>query len=95
VQSMRPVQRAQTLKDMFDADLRDELDARKFYTIAAQAAEKAGDLGTRDLFSETLKDEEGHIAWLEKQITLMQRLGETGYTQLLLTNGPPDAEEAA
>jgi bacterioferritin len=86
VQTMRPVQRAQTLKDMFDADLRDELEARKFYTLAAQTAEKAGDLGTRDLFAATLKDEEGHIAWLEKQITLMQRLGETAYTQTLLAD---------
>jgi bacterioferritin len=84
--SMNKVDRSQTLRDMFDADLRDENEARKFYTQAANACHQAGDLVSRDLFTELVHDEEGHIDWLETQIGLIDRLGEQGYTQLQIGN---------
>lgn len=80
--SINKVDRSQTLKDMFEADLRDEHEARKFYTQAAGVCQEAGDLGSRDLFTDLVHDEEGHIDWLETQLGLIDRLGERGYTQL-------------
>ena len=71
--------RAQALTDMFEADLRDEQDAIKFYTQAARAADEAGDIGTRDLFERTALDEEGHMAWLELQLSLLARMGEPAF----------------
>ena len=78
------IARAQSLKDMFQADLADELDARKFYTQAAKDSEAAGDLGSRALFAGIAADEEGHIAWLEGQLSLLERLGEVAFTQMYL-----------
>ena len=40
-----------------------------------------GDIGSRDLFSRLVLDEEGHIDWLETQLGLLQRLGEPTYLQ--------------
>ncbi len=71
--------RAQALQDMFEADLRDEQDAIKFYTDAARTADEAGDIGTRELFERTALDEEGHIAWLELQLSLLKKMGEPAY----------------
>lgn len=75
-------QRAQSLADMFEADLRDEQDAVKFYTNAARAANEAGDIGTRNLFERTSLDEEGHMAWLELQLSLLKRMGEPAFTAM-------------
>ncbi len=72
-------QRAQGLADMFEADLRDEEDAIRFYTSAAQAASADGDIGTRVLFERIVLDEEGHKAWLELQLDLLKRMGEPAY----------------
>lgn len=83
------IARAQTLKDMFEADLRDEYEAREFYTKASNAAHEAGDIGTRDLFATIVHDEEGHIDWLEGQLDLLNRLGEVGFMQMYVT---PDEE---
>lgn len=82
MRSAEPVNRAQSMKDMLEADLRDEIEARKYYTAAARAADEAGDLGTRDLFQRLTLDEEGHIAWLETQLALLGRIGEPAYLQM-------------
>jgi len=79
VKAAKTPQRAQSLKDMFEADLADEEDAIKFYTKAANAAAEAGDIGTRTLFEKIVLDEEGHKAWLELQLDLLQRIGEATY----------------
>lgn len=85
--------RAQALKDMFEADLRDEKDAIKFYTQAAHAAAEAGDIGTRKLFENTALDEEGHMSWLELQISLIERMGEPTYIAMHV--GDPEGQEEA
>jgi bacterioferritin len=79
VKAAKTPQRAQTLKDMFQADLGDEEDAIKFYTDAARTAAEVGDVGTRTLFEKIVLDEEGHKSWLELQLDLLQRIGEPAY----------------
>jgi len=71
--------RAKSLAEMFKNDLADEEDAIRFYTDAARAASEVGDIGTRTLFEKILLDEEGHKAWLELQIDLLERMGEPAY----------------
>lgn len=90
-QSMNSVARAQSLKDMFEADLRDEYEARAFYTDASNRAHAANDLGTRDMFATIALDEEGHIEWLETQIGLLERMGEPGFYQLYASGGGGEA----
>ena len=81
----KPPHRAKTLVDMFKADLSDEEDAIAFYTKAAKAADEAGDIGSRTLFEQIVMDEEGHKAWLELQIDLIERIGEQAYSAKLVT----------
>lgn len=71
--------RAQALEDMFEVDLRDEKDAITFYVEAARLADEAGDIGSRDLFERTALDEEGHMTWLEQQLSLLNRMGEPAF----------------
>lgn len=83
----KPVHRAQSLTDMFRADLAAEEEAIGFYVRASKAAFEAGDLGTRVLFEEIALDEEGHKAWLEGQLDLIERLGEKTYSAKFVTVG--------
>jgi len=71
--------RAQSLNDMFQADLEDEKGAIKFYTEAAREAAEEGDIGSRVLFEKIALDEEGHMSWLDLQISLIARMGEPAY----------------
>lgn len=72
--------RAETLEDMFKADLADEEEAIEFYLMAAKQANEANDIGSRMLFEKIAIDEEGHKAWLELQLELINRLGEQAYS---------------
>lgn len=86
-------EKAETLPDMFEADLADEEDAIGYYTKAAQHAAEIGDIGTRTLFEKIVLDEEDHKGWLELQLDLIQRLGEKTYSARLVSLGD-DPERA-
>jgi bacterioferritin len=88
----KPPHRAKSLVEMFKADLADEEDAIEFYTKAAQVAAEAGDIGSRVLFEEIVLDEEGHKAWLELQLDLIERLGEPAYSARFVTVGEEKGE---
>jgi bacterioferritin len=71
--------RASSLKHMFELDLADEQEAIQFYTAASRQAADDGDLGSRMLFERIAIDEEGHISWLDLQLSLLHRMGEPAY----------------
>ncbi len=77
--------RATSLKAMFESDLAEEKGAVAFYTEAAEAAADDSDIGTRTLFEKVLLDEEGHMAWLDLQLDLLERMGEPAYTARHMT----------
>jgi bacterioferritin len=79
VEASKTPKRATSLKSMFESDLAEERGAVAFYTEAAEAAVKDSDLGTRALFERVLIDEEGHSAWLDLQLDLLERMGEPAY----------------
>lgn len=79
VEAAKPPRRAASLKAMFESDLAEEKGAVAFYTEAAEAAVKDSDIGTKALFERILLDEEGHTAWLELQLDLLERMGEPAY----------------
>lgn len=79
--------RAKSLMDMFLADLADEAEALAFYIQASKDADKEGDLGSREIFEQIALDEEGHKAWLELQISLIERIGEQAYSAKWITLG--------
>ena len=90
----KPPVRAETLADMFRADLADEEDAIAFYTRAARQAYDADDVGSRALFEKIALDEEGHKAWLELQLDLIDRIGEQAYSAKLVSLGPDETAPA-
>ena len=88
VPAKKPV-RADTLAEMFETDRKDEAEAIAFYSQAARDAAEANDIGTRVLFETIALDEEGHWAWLDQQLALLERMGEPAFYQIYIG---PDAE---
>lgn len=78
-------QRAGSLVDMFKADLADEEEAIEFYLSAARQAYEANDVGSRMLFERIAMDEEGHKAWLELQLELIERIGDRAYSAKMVS----------
>ncbi|MHC2066517.1 bacterioferritin [Bremerella sp. T1] len=74
----KPV-RANSLQELFKTDMDDEKEAIEFYTKASQQAAADSDIGTRQLFEKIVLDEEEHMAWLELQLDLIERMGEPSY----------------
>lgn len=72
--------KAESLREMFEMDRADEADAIGFYTRAAINADSVGDIGTRLLFERVMSDEESHQGWLDKQLALLERLGEKTFS---------------
>jgi bacterioferritin len=68
-----------TVKEMIENDLKLELGAVKQYNDSVKIATTEGDNGSRDLFVTLLKDEEGHVDFLEAQVHLMKELGYERY----------------
>jgi bacterioferritin len=68
-----------SVKDMIQSDLALEVGAVKQYNDAVQIATTEGDNGSRDLFVQLLKDEEGHVDWLEAQVHQIKELGYERY----------------
>ncbi|MET3601257.1 bacterioferritin [Martelella mangrovi] len=85
--------KANSLPEMFKSDMADEEEAIKVYTEGARLAADLGDIGTRTLFEKIVLDEEGHKAWLELQLDLIERLGEKTYSSKLVAFGDDDDAE--
>ncbi len=87
LQAAKVPARAQSLEEMFTADLVDEKEAITFYTMSARQAD---DIGTRNLFERTALDEEGHMSWLELQLSLLKRMGEPAFTAMQIGQPVPE-----
>ncbi len=82
--SMEPMSLSigQSVKEMIESDLKLELGAVASYNEAIKISVENHDNGSRDLFVRLLKDEEGHVDWLEAQ---MHQIKEIGYERYLIT----------
>jgi len=72
----------QNVKEVLEADLAGEYDARTSYKKSREICQELGDYVTMKLFEELLQDEEGHIDFLETQLELLSKIGEEKYGQL-------------
>jgi bacterioferritin len=91
LQHLNPLNIGQTIKEVLEADLAGEREARTAYSQAREACHEAGDYISMKLFEELLGDEEGHIDFLETQLQLLEAIGPERYGQL--NAEPTDAEE--
>jgi len=71
-----------SVKDMIESDLNLEHEAVASYNDSIRVCVENSDNGSRDLFMRLLKDEEGHVDWLEAQV---HQIGEIGYERYLIT----------
>lgn len=81
MQSLDPLHIGQTVKEVIDCDLAAEHGARNLYQEAATHCHAVRDYVSRDLFEELMRDEEGHIDFLETQLDLIAKLGLELYAQ--------------
>ena len=81
MQVLDPLHIGQSVKEILDADLAAEIGARALYQEAATHSHSVKDYVSRDLFEELMKDEEGHIDFLETQLDLVKKLGVELYSQ--------------
>jgi len=91
LQTLAPLRIGQNVKEVLEADLAGEYDARTSYKRSREICQELGDYVTMKLFEELLADEEGHIDFLETQLALLEDIGEEKYG-LLNAHSAKDAE---
>lgn len=82
LQTVAPLRIGQNIKEVLEADLAGEYDARTSYKASRDICNQVGDYVSMKLFEELLADEEGHINFLETQLELLDKLGVEKYGQL-------------
>jgi len=79
MQTVAPLRIGQTIKEVLEADLAGEYDARASYAKSRDICREEGDYVSMQLFEGLLNDEEGHIDFLETQLQLLETIGEERY----------------
>ncbi|WP_210528716.1 bacterioferritin [Rubellimicrobium arenae] len=92
LQKLDPLRIGQNARETLEADLAAELEAVALYREAYTYCDKVADYVTKKLFEDLLRDEEGHVDFLETQLDLLDRIGHERYQHL---NAEPmdDADE--
>jgi bacterioferritin len=72
----------QSIKEVLECDLKAEYGARDLYKEAYKACHDLGDFVSMELFRELLEDEEGHIDFIESELSLLEKIGLENYGQL-------------
>jgi bacterioferritin len=82
LQYVAPLMIGQNIKEVLECDLKVEFNARDLYMRARDLCRQKEDLVSMLLFEDLLKDEEGHIDFLETQLDLLDKIGVQNYGQL-------------
>ncbi|TPW30880.1 bacterioferritin [Martelella alba] len=82
LQTLAPLRIGQNVKEVLEADLAGEYEARNSYKASRDVCHEAGDYVSMKLFEELMIDEEGHIDFLETQLELLDTLGDKKYAML-------------
>jgi bacterioferritin len=69
----------ETVKEQFESDVQLEYAAIAFLNQGIDAARRASDNATEDMFTRILVSEEQHTDWLETQLELIRQVGEQNY----------------
>ena len=72
----------ENVEEILRADLAAEHEAVAMYREAIAHCEAVRDFASRDLFAEVLRDEEGHVDFLETQLEMIKQMGLPNYLQL-------------
>ena len=91
LQKLDPLRIGQNIRETMEADLAGEHDARTLYLEARQYCSEVNDQVSKSLFDDLIKDEEGHIDFLETQLQLHDEIGAQNFG--LLNAKPADKVE--
>ena len=81
MQTINPLHIGQSVQEILDADLANEIEARKLYLEAAKYCDSINERVSMALFEKLTSDEEEHIDFLETQIELVKQVGIQLYSQ--------------
>jgi bacterioferritin len=81
MQVLDPLRIGQNIKEILECDLAAEHEARSLYLEAAKYCDSINDRVTKEMFEDLAADEEGHIDFLETQLTLIEQIGIQLYAQ--------------
>ena len=70
------------VRSQLESDFKLEVNAVAMYNQSIKIARDEGDDQSRELFSKLLKDEEGHVDWLEAQLHQIKEMGYERYLTL-------------
>ena len=79
LQHVAPLMIGENIKEVLECDLKGEHIARDYYKASRDVCRDKGDYVSMQLFEELLKDEEGHIDFLETQLDLLGKIGVENY----------------
>ena len=82
LQTIAPLRIGQNVREVLEADLAGEYEAREAYGKSREICREHNDYVSMELFEELLADEEGHIDFLETQLDLIKTVGIENYAQL-------------
>jgi bacterioferritin len=83
-QKLSPLRIGQTVTEMFECDMKVELEAVERLRRGIRLMRDRDDVTSANLFEEILEDEEEHIDYLETQLDLLKTLGEPLYLAQLV-----------
>jgi bacterioferritin len=82
MQTLAPLRIGQNIREVLEADLKGEYDARASYSKSREICREEGDFVSMQIFEGLLQDEESHIDFLESQLQLLDTIGIQNYGQL-------------
>ena len=82
LQHLNPLRIGESVREVLEADLKIEYEARALYKEARDVCREVGDYVTMSLFEKLMSDEEGHIDFIETQVDLHARIGEQNFGAL-------------
>jgi bacterioferritin len=87
-QRLGSIRIGQTVKEMFEADMQVEIEARDRLRKGAEYMRSVSDITSANIFEAILAEEEEHIDYLETQLGLLEQLGEPLYISVHVS--PPE-----
>ena len=79
VSHLKKISIGSDVADQHKNDMNSEIETIAMYNNGIKIAVEVGESGTRELLESILKDEEGHLDWLEAQINQISQMGIQNY----------------
>ena len=87
LQQLNKLMIGENVKECLSCDLKLELQSHAVLKDAIAYCEEAPDFVSRELFEDIMESEEGHIDWLETQLSLIDEVGVQNYLQSQMGSG--------